>query len=171
MVHTLLVEPRCLTSGSPWWASGPRRRLGASARRLWSTPFCAATRLNPSSGLRRFWYKSSQTHVLASLVDSTFPGKHARKIVEDLARPSPSGRPGSSTPAGFARMEPALCRIPLPYPSPWRPRKSHDRARPGGEVVAPRVTAPSPWPTFRLFSDVLGTENPYNYLKKPFGRN
>ena len=146
---------------------GLRALVGASVRRL------------AVSGRRL-----SRRHALGSLVrlvlalvqipaitrswrrlSSLFPGKACQKkdsaiglLVEDLARPSPSGRPGSSTPAGFARMEPALCRIPLPYPSPWRPRKSRDRARPGWEVVAPRAAGPPPCHTFRLFSIVLGTE-------------
>ena len=171
MVHTLSVEPRCLPSGSPWWASGPRRRLGAPSCRLRSTPLAPPRPRTLGPTCTNSSTNSGNHQVLATPVVSAFPGKHARKIVEDLARPSPSGRPGSSTPAGFARMEPALCRIPLPYPSPWRPRKSHDRARPGREVVASRVTAPSPCHTFRLFSNVLGTEKSYNYLKGPFGRN
>ena len=170
--------PRCAARG------GRRRGLHATpdrlfkrffARGFWpsSAPRCAglAASSTPLAPPRSRFVgpacpnSSTNSFVLAPPFVCGFPGSHATKGTllrshswESLGRLSTSGRPGSSTPAGFARMEPALCRIPLPYPSPWRPRKSHDRARPGGEVVAPRVAAPSSCHTFRLFANVLGTE-------------
>lgn len=41
VVHTLSVEPRCLPSGSPWWASGPRRRLGVPECSVCRSARCA----------------------------------------------------------------------------------------------------------------------------------
>jgi hypothetical protein len=99
-----LVEPRCLTSRSPW----SRRRLRASARRPLgqasmldftlalvgfrpsSAPRCAGspplvgafgadTRSNPSSGLREFWYKFLQSPRLSVACSLPFPGKPRQK--------------------------------------------------------------------------------------------
>ena len=136
----------------------PRRRLGAPL--VVGAVEVAAPLL--TAFFKRFFAQA--------LGDACRLGLSRQNSWNPLVRLPLPGQPGSSTPAGFARMEPALCRIPSPYPSPWRPRKSRDRARPGWEVVAPRVTAPSSCHTFRLFSIVLGTEKSYN-LKGPFGRN
>jgi len=127
------------------------RRLAASVRRSWWAPSRSPRHSRPpfsSGSLPRVQRSKQRLSGSPSRQNSWNP----------LGRLPLSGQPGSSTPAGFARMEPALGRIPSPYPSPWRPRKSHDRARPGWEVVAPRVAAPSPCRTFRLFANVLRTE-------------
>ena len=152
------------------------RRLGVPERSVCRSARCAGG-LPPrcaARGGRRRGRRATPDRLFdafaQALGDACRLGLSRQNSWNPLVRLPLSGQPGSSTPAGFARMEPALCRIPLPYPSPWRPRKSHDRARPGWEVVAPRVTAPSPCRTFRLFSIVLGTEKSYN-LKGPFGRN
>ena len=81
-LRRLLVEPRCLASSSPWWASGPRRRLGAPARRLFDAS-CAATLSDPSSGITTVLIqmpaKLTQRPRLSAACRFSFPGKSRQK--------------------------------------------------------------------------------------------